>query len=112
MRSPTVWAIHTYGGMGVGRIDSLRAFKTATAAGSPSIWVTETGPRFGWRNASPAPDATAVAAHYQDWMDAFAAVSSRVTRFYLYEFQADPNWDTGLIPLPGGDPSTALNSRS
>jgi hypothetical protein len=109
-RSPRYWGLHNY-------LDAnrLRTTGTRTLLGHTrgQIWFTETGgivKRKKTKNTVSFPESTTHAAKATRWVfDELVPLSRRVTRVYLYQWNAKrgDSWDSGLVD-PRGRPRPAF----
>ena len=109
-RRPKLWGLHNY-------IDANRlrtsGTRTLLAHTKGTIWFTETGGIVQRRNRDKVgfPESAAHAAVATRWVfDKLVALSPRITRVYLYHWNAvrGDNWDSGLVD-PRGHARPALS---
>jgi hypothetical protein len=102
-RTPRYWGLHNY-------IDANRLRTTGTRTllrhTTGQIWFTETGGIVKRRNRRKVgfPESAAHAAKATRWVfDKLVPLSRRITRVYLYHWNAEPhdNWDSGLVNWHG-----------
>ncbi|HWH94060.1 MAG TPA: hypothetical protein VNT03_09375 [Baekduia sp.] len=107
--APRYWGLHNY-------IDANRMRTTGTRTllrhTTGQVWFTETGGIVQRRNRAKVgfPESAAHAAAATRWVfDKLVPLSRRITRVYLYQWNAvhDENWDSGLVD-PGGRGRPAL----
>jgi hypothetical protein len=106
---PKLWGLHNYIDANRLRTSGTRALLRAT---SGQIWFTETGGIVQRRNRRKVgfPESPSHAATATRWVfDRLVPLSHRVTRVYLYHWNAVPldNWDSALV-TPGGRARPAL----
>jgi len=102
-RSPRYWGLHNY-------IDANRMRTTGTRTllrhAKGQIWFTETGGIVRRRNRAKVgfPESATHAAQATRWVfDKLVPLSRRITRVYLYHWNAvtGDNWDSGLVDPRG-----------
>ncbi len=103
---PAIWGLHNYLGANRLQVSSTLSLLRATRS---EIWFTETGGVVARHNHSSAdfPQSPAHAARVTAFIfNRLARLSRRITRVYLYQWNAGPgarqSWDSGLLgPEPG-----------
>jgi hypothetical protein len=100
---PRLWGLHNYLDANRMRTSGTRTLLRHTRG---HIWFTETGGIVERRNKSKVgfPESTAHAAAATRWVfDKLAPLSRRITRVYLYHWNAarHDNWDSGLVDYRG-----------
>jgi hypothetical protein len=103
-KSPRYWGLHNY-------LDANRMRTTGTRTllkhTTGQIWFTETGgivKRRKTKNTVSFPESAAHAAQATAWVfDRLVPLSRRITRVYLYHWNAarNENWDSGLVDSRG-----------
>jgi hypothetical protein len=103
-KSPRYWGLHNY-------LDANRMRTTGTRTllkhTTGQIWFTETGgivKRRKTKNTVSFPESAAHAAKATEWVfDKLVPLSRRITRVYLYHWNAarNENWDSGLVDSRG-----------
>jgi hypothetical protein len=106
---PKLWGLHNYLDANRLRTTGTRALLKATDG---RVWFTETGGIVARHNKSTVAfeESPAHAKLATQWVfDRLATLSPRITRVYLYNWNAaiDDNWDSALIG-PDGTPRPAL----
>jgi hypothetical protein len=106
---PRLWGLHNYIDANRMRTSGTRTLLRAT---SGKIWFTETGGIVDRRNKRKVgfPESPAHAAAATAWVfDELVPLSRRITRVYLYHWNAiaGDNWDSGLV-APNGRSRPAL----
>jgi hypothetical protein len=108
---PGIWGLHNYIGANRFQTASTEALLRATRG---QVWFTETGGVVARHNhsAHDFPESPAHAAAVTRFIfERLARLSPRVTRVYLYQWNASPRrrtpWDSGLIG-PHGSPRPAF----
>ncbi len=110
---PAIWGLHNYIGANRLQVGSTLALLRATRS---EIWFTETGGVVARHNHSRAafPQSPAHAAEVTAFIfNRLARLSPRITRVYLYQWDAGPGdtqgWDSGLLgPEPSFTPRPAF----
>jgi hypothetical protein len=104
-REPSIWGLHNYIGANRLQTASTRALLNATHS---QIWFTETGGLVARHNhsAHDFPESASHAAKVTRFVFArLARLSPRITRVYLYQWQAGSarheSWDSALIGANG-----------
>jgi hypothetical protein len=104
-REPPIWGLHNYIGANRLQTASTQALLGATHG---QIWFTETGGLVARHNHSthPFPESAGHAAEVTRFVfDRLARLSARITRVYLYQWQAGSvrheSWDSALIAGDG-----------
>lgn len=101
---PAVWGLHNY--IGANRLQRSTTDELLKAVRG-DVWFTETGGLVARRNHSSIgfPENAAHAAKVTSFiLDQLVALSSRIRRVYLYEWDAKTNrdsWDSALISFSG-----------
>jgi hypothetical protein len=96
-----IWAWHAYTAGRTKSANRLRAFLNATRSSS-KVWLTEQGAIVSWR-ARPTPlDAAEANARLRYLMDELPMVSTRIRRFYAYQWSGSTDFDAGLIDFRTG----------
>jgi hypothetical protein len=110
---PAIWGLHNYIGANRLQVGSTLALLRATRS---EIWFTETGGVVARHNHSRAafPQSPTHAAEVTGFIfNRLARLSPRITRVYLYQWNAGPGdtqgWDSGLMgPEPAFTPRPAF----
>jgi hypothetical protein len=102
-RRPKLWGLHNYLDANRMRTSGTRTLLRHTRG---HIWFTETGGIVERRNRSTVgfPESAAHAAAATRWVfDKLVPLSRRITRVYLYHWNAarNDNWDSGLVDYRG-----------
>jgi hypothetical protein len=100
---PRLWGLHNYIDANRMRTSGTRALLAHTVG---HLWFTETGGIVERRNKRKVgfPESPAHAAQATRWVfDELVPLSRRITRVYLYHWNAAPydNWDSGLVDWQG-----------
>ncbi len=110
---PAIWGLHNYLGANRLQVASTLALLRATRS---QIWFTETGGVVARHNHSPTsfPEGPIHASTVTGFIfNRLARLSPRITRVYLYQWNAGPgatqSWDSGLVgPEPAFKPRPAF----
>jgi hypothetical protein len=107
--SPKLWGVHNY--VEANRFEMTRLRSFLRALPGSQVWLTETGGLVRRNNASTT-DIPAGARHAAEVtryiFDRILPLNPRITRVYLYHWNAGPptvTWDSGLISPSGGERS-------
>jgi YD repeat-containing protein len=96
--SPRIWAWHAYRAGKTRSQFRLRAFLNATNARS-KVWITESGAVIHRGERGPGGDLTTAqaASRLEYLLDDLGRGLPRVTRYYLYQWFGNDEWDSGLM---------------
>lgn len=111
-RWPRLWAWHAYSAGRRRSSRSLQAFLEATSCSScprSMVWLTEQGGLVSERKRKTRQSPEKADADLR-YLLSLPGLSERITRFYVYHWKGDSNWDSGLIDERTNRPRPAYDT--
>ncbi len=111
-RWPRLWAWHAYSAGRRRSSRSLQAFLEATSCSScprSMVWLTEQGGLVSERKRKTRQSPEKADADLR-YLLSLPNLSERITRFYVYHWKGDSNWDSGLIDERTNRPRPAYDT--
>jgi hypothetical protein len=102
LQSPRIWSVHVYDGISRDRLSQVSAFlkwiKTS-ATPSPSLWITEAGPRYNLST----PGELQLTRNFARFLGRVRNINdgSLIKAIYYYSWVDAASFDSGLLDLNG-----------